>query len=115
MKQHPQMAYDMLKSVDYLIPALDIPHYHHEKWDGSGYPAGLKGEDIPLVARIVALADVFDALTTARPYKSAWSVDDALGYIRDQSGCHFDPQLVGHFLAVLPQILEIRRCYAEPE
>lgn len=117
MKTHPLIGAEILRGHDSDLMHLAhlIALNHHEKWDGSGYPAGLKGEDIPLVARIVALADVFDALTTARPYKSAWSVDDALGYIRDQSGCHFDPQLVGHFLAVLPQILEIRRCYAEPE
>jgi len=73
MKQHPVYAYDMLAPIDYLKPALDIPYCHHEKWDGTGYPRGLKGKAIPLAARIFAVADVYDALTSDRPYRKAWS------------------------------------------
>ena len=98
MKQHPQLAYDMLSSVAYLRRALDIPYCHHEKWDGTGYPRGLKGEQIPLAARIFAIVDVWDALTSDRPYRQAWSKPDALKHIREQSGKHFDPQLVDVFL-----------------
>ena len=87
---------------------------HHEKWDGSGYPEGLKGDDIPLVGRIVALADVFDALTSERPYKKAWSVDEALAEIDRISGAHFDPELTHVFKKVLPDVLEIKNQYAEP-
>jgi HD-GYP domain-containing protein (c-di-GMP phosphodiesterase class II) len=98
MKKHPQFAYDMLSSVAYLRRALDIPYCHHEKWDGTGYPRGLKGEQIPLAARIFAIVDVWDALTSDRPYREAWSKPDALKYIREQSGKHFDPQVVDIFL-----------------
>jgi HD-GYP domain-containing protein (c-di-GMP phosphodiesterase class II) len=101
MKQHPQMAYEMLHQVDYLAPALDIPHYHHEKWDGSGYPDGLRGEEIPLSARIFALADVWDAVTNDRPYHAAWTRDEALAHLRAQSGTHFDPELVEVFIGIL--------------
>lgn len=88
---------------------------HHEKWDGSGYPNGLAGEDIPHVARVVAIADVFDALTSERPYKRAWSVEDAVGLIRQQCNQHFDPELVGIFLDCLPEILKIRERWADAE
>ncbi len=98
MKKHPQFAYDMLHSVAYLHRALDIPYCHHEKWDGTGYPQGLKGEQIPLAARIFAIVDVWDALTSDRPYRQAWSKPDALNYIREQSGKYFDPQVVEIFL-----------------
>ena len=98
MKQHPQFAYDMLCSVAYLHRALDIPYCHHEKWDGTGYPRGLKAEQIPLAARIFATVDVWDALTSDRPYRKAWSKPDTLKYIREQSGKHFDPQVVDIFL-----------------
>ena len=98
MRQHPRYAYELLVSIDYLKPALNIPYYHHEKWDGSGYPLGLKGEEIPLEARIFAVADVYDALTSDRPYRKAWSEEQALEHIRAQSGKHFDPQLVEIFL-----------------
>lgn len=97
MRQHPQFAYDMLASVEYLKPALDIPYCHHEKWDGSGYPRGLKGEQIPLFARIFAVADVWDALTSHRPYRLAWAKEQVLEYIRAQSGIHFDPKVVEAF------------------
>jgi putative two-component system response regulator len=87
---------------------------HHERWDGSGYPQKLRGEEIPLPGRIVALCDVFDALTTKRPYKEAYSVERSLEYLRDNSGKHFDPTLVERFLGILPQILEIMRQHPEP-
>lgn len=101
MRQHPQLAYDMLKSIDYLRPALDIPYCHHEKWDGSGYPHRLKGEHIPLAARIFAIVDVWDALTSERPYRPAWKNEKALAYIREQSGTHFEPGIVDLFFNVI--------------
>ena len=101
MRQHPQLAYDMLKSIDYLRPALDIPYCHHEKWDGSGYPHRLKGEHIPLAARIFAIVDVWDALTSDRPYRQAWSKEDSLAHIREQSGKHFEPQVVDLFFKTI--------------
>ncbi len=94
MRQHPLYAYQMLSPIAYLKPALEISYCHHEKWDGSGYPRGLKGEEIPLSARLFAVVDVFDALTSDRPYRSAWPRDDVYGYIQEQSGKHFDPQIV---------------------
>ncbi|MHB8114290.1 MAG: PAS domain S-box protein, partial [Bellilinea sp.] len=99
MRKHPVYAYDMLSSIEYLRPALDIPYCHHEKWDGSGYPRGLKGEEIPLAARIFAVIDAWDALTSDRPYRKAWSREQTLEYIREQTGSHFDPQIVEVFLA----------------
>ncbi len=101
MRKHPQFAYNMLYPVEYLRPALDIPYCHHEKWDGSGYPRGLKGEEIPLAARLFALADVWDALTSDRPYRSAWKKEDAFTYIREQSDKHFDPKCVELFFKVI--------------
>ena len=101
MRKHPQFAYDMLSPIEYLRPALDIPHSHHEKWDGTGYPRGLKGEKIPLSARLFAIADVWDALTSDRPYRRAWTEEQALTYIREQSGKHFDPQVVELFFKVI--------------
>jgi len=103
MKQHPQYAFDMLSNIDYLRPALDIPYAHHEKWDGSGYPRGLEGEQIPLAARIFAIIDVWDALTSDRPYRKAWSEEKTLNYIQEQKGHHFDPEVVAHFLKVYQQ------------
>jgi putative two-component system response regulator len=101
MRRHPQFAYSMLYPIEYLRPALDIPYNHHEKWDGSGYPRGLKGENIPLAARLFAVIDVWDALTSDRPYRPAWSKQEARAYIRDQSGRHFDPQAVELFFKVV--------------
>jgi PAS domain S-box-containing protein/putative nucleotidyltransferase with HDIG domain len=98
MKQHPDFAVQMLSPIEYLAEVIDIPFSHHEKWDGSGYPRGLSGTQIPLAARIFAIADVFDALTSDRPYRDAWSVEKALDYIREQSGKHFDPDVVNAFL-----------------
>jgi putative two-component system response regulator len=97
MRQHPNFAYNMLSPITYLRPALDIPYCHHEKWNGLGYPRGLKGNEIPLAARIFAVADVWDALTSDRPYRPAWSEADALQYIHSQAGEHFDPQVVETF------------------
>ena len=101
IRMHPQYAYDMLSPIEYLRPALDIPFCHHEKWDGTGYPRGLKGAEIPLGARLFAVVDVWDALTHERPYRLAWSREKALAYIREQAGAHFDPQAVDVFLRVL--------------
>jgi len=97
MRTHPQLAYNMLHPIEYLRPALDIPYCHHEKWDGSGYPRGLKGEQIPLAARLFAVVDVWDALTSDRPYRRAWINENALAYIKEQSGKHFDPPIVDLF------------------
>lgn len=101
MRKHPQFVYDMLQSVEYMRPALDIPYCHHEKWDGTGYPRGLEGEQIPVAARLFAVIDVWDALTSDRPYRPAWSEEEALTYIREQSGKHFDPQVVDLFFKVI--------------
>lgn len=92
-----------------LITARNVALYHHEKWDGSGYPHGLKGEDIPIEARIAAICDVFDALTSPRPYKEAWPVEKAVGLLKDQAGKHFDPRLVDAFLEILPRIISYRQ------
>ena len=98
MKKHPSMAYKMLSPIRYLRHALDIPYCHHEKWDGTGYPRGLKGEQIPLAARIFAVVDVWDALTSDRPYRKAWSEEKTIEHIKSGSGTHFDPQVVQTFL-----------------
>lgn len=98
MRRHPTFAYELLAPVDYLRPSIDIPHCHHEKWDGSGYPRGLKGEEIPLSARIFAVIDVWDALTSDRPYRPAWSRETARNQIREEAGRHFDPRVVEKFL-----------------
>ena len=98
MRLHPQIAVDLLSSIEYLKPALNIPRYHHEKWDGSGYPHGLIGESIPLEARIFAIVDVFDALSHDRPYRRAMPKPEVLKYIRSESGKHFDPAIVDIFL-----------------
>ena len=96
MRKHPLIGYEILQDSPskYLQKGGEIALAHHERFDGTGYPYGLKGEDIPLSARIVAVADVFDALTSSRPYKEAWSIDKALEYISNESGKHFDPELV---------------------
>lgn len=101
MRMHPQYAFDMLSSISYLQKAMDIPYCHHEKWDGSGYPRGLKGERIPLAARLFAVVDVWDALRSDRPYRKAWQDDKAIEYIREQSGKHFDPKVVEAFLSMV--------------
>ena len=98
MQKHPLYAFDILMPIAYLRPALDIPYCHHEKWDGSGYPRGLKGEQIPLAARIFTLADNWDALISERRYHKAWSREKVVEYIRSRAGTHFDPNLVELFL-----------------
>jgi putative nucleotidyltransferase with HDIG domain len=98
MKRHPTLAYEMLYPIRYLHGALDIPYCHHERWDGTGYPRKLKGEEIPLAARIFAVVDVWDALTSDRPYRPAWAEEKALEHIQTGSGSHFDPQVVIKFL-----------------
>lgn len=117
MKTHAQIGADILSGDDspLLNMASVIALTHHEKWDGSGYPNGLKGEKIPLVGRITALADVFDALTSERPYKKEWPVEEAVSWIKEQSGQHFEPALVEHFLAIIDSIMEIKDRYAEPD
>jgi HD-GYP domain-containing protein (c-di-GMP phosphodiesterase class II) len=102
IEQHPIYAYEFLSSIPYLRPALDIPYCHHEKWDGTGYPRGLKGEQIPQVARIFAVVDVWDALRSDRIYRKGWPEDKVRQYIRDQAGQHFDPRMSEIFLAMEP-------------
>lgn len=115
MKKHVDYGVEILgeHESDLLKLALEVARYHHEKWDGSGYPYKLVGEDIPLSARIVAVADVFDALTSERPYKKAWTVEAAIGLLEEESGKHFDPILVEQFKTCLPQVLEIKKQYVE--
>ncbi len=101
MKQHPQLAYDMISPIPYLLPALDIPYCHHERWDGNGYPRGLKGDDIPLAARIFTIVDVWDALLSDRPYREAWEKKTVLDYIQNESGSRFDPKIVDVFIKMV--------------
>lgn len=101
MWKHPQHAYDLLSSIPYLQPALEIPYSHHERWDGKGYPRGLKGDDIPLSARIFAVVDVWDALISERSYKGIWSRQKAIKYLKEQSGTQFDPDVVKVFLNMI--------------
>lgn len=102
MKKHPEHAYELLAPISYFQQALDIPHCHHEHWDGNGYPRGLQGEEIPLTARIFTIVDVWDALTSDRPYSVAWKKQDAKEYIQSQSGILFDPTLLPLFFEILP-------------
>ena len=104
MRQHPQQAHDMLSPIAYLRLALDIPYCHHEKWDGTGYPRGLKGEQIPLAARIFAVVDVYDALRSDRPYRAAWPEDTVREHIRSLAGTHFDPEVVVVFLQTIGEL-----------
>jgi len=97
--KHPQVAYDLLSPVVYLYPAIDIPYCHHEKWDGSGYPRGLKGDKIPLAARIFVVIDIWEALTSDRPYREAWTDEKANKLIKEQSGLYFDPEVVEAFMS----------------
>jgi len=103
MKMHPLYAQEKLSKIEYLKPALDIPLYHHERWDGSGYPFGLKGEGIPLSARIFAVVDVYDALSSDRPYRKAWTKQEAIDYIKNESGRLFDPKVVEVLLKMLEE------------
>jgi putative two-component system response regulator len=100
MRQHPAHAYEMLQSIEFLQPALDIPYCHHERWDGEGFPQGLAGEDIPLAARIFAVVDVWDALSNDRPYRQAWPLDRVREHLRSLAGTHLDPRIVEVFLAM---------------
>jgi putative two-component system response regulator len=115
MRQHPSYGAEIIGDQSYKLMSMarEIALTHHEKWDGSGYPNGLKGEEIPLPSRIVAIADVFDALTTERPYKKAWSVEDTVNLIDKESGSHFDPNLTPLLHEVLPDMLDIREQYQE--
>jgi putative nucleotidyltransferase with HDIG domain len=103
MRKHPQYAYELLSPIDYLRGALDIPYCHHEKWDGTGYPRGLAGEEIPLAARVFAIVDVWDALRSERAYRQAWDEDQIKAYLQSLSGIHFDPQIVRAFLRLLEE------------
>ena len=100
MRTHPKVAYDMLSSISFLEKALVIPAYHHEWWNGGGYPFGLKGDEIPLAARIFAVVDVWDALLSDRPYRKAWNREQVLTYFKEQSGKQFDPDIVDRFLSL---------------
>jgi HD-GYP domain-containing protein (c-di-GMP phosphodiesterase class II) len=103
MQQHAVYGYNILAPIINLRQTLDIALYHHERWDGSGYPYALKGEQIPLVARLFAVVDVFDALTSDRPYRPAWSHSQAIEYLEEQAGQQFDPQIVKSFLEIADQ------------
>ncbi|MBI3741157.1 MAG: GAF domain-containing protein [Chloroflexi bacterium] len=103
MRRHPVYAFDLLAPIDFLRPALDIPYAHHEKWDGGGYPRGLKGEQIPLLARIFAVVDVYDALTSDRLYRKAWSKEKTLEHIKSLRGMHFDPRVLDAFLEMIKE------------
>ena len=115
MRRHPEIGAEIIGEHDsaLLKAARIIALTHHEKWDGSGYPRQLCGEDIPLLGRIIAVVDVFDALTTVRPYKQAWSVEEAIGLLRRESGRHFDPELIELFLNLLPAVQQIMQQWAE--
>ena len=106
MRQHPLYAYKMLSAIEFLRPALDIPYCHHEKWNGKGYPQGLKGKAIPLAARIFALVDVWDALSSDRAYREAWTKESVVEYIHSQSGKHFDPVIVKKFLNIVEVLVD---------
>ena len=101
MRRHPEHAWEMLRGIDFLRPALDIPFCHHERWDGTGYPRGLKGEEIPLTARLFAVVDVWDALRYDRAYRAGWPAEQVKEHLRESSGTHFDPQVVPAFLRIL--------------
>jgi HD-GYP domain-containing protein (c-di-GMP phosphodiesterase class II) len=101
IEKHPQHAFDMLNPIEYLQPALEIPYCHHEKWDGTGYPRKLRGTEIPIAARIFAIADVFDAMTSDRPYRKALPYTEVIKYLKEQSGSHFDPQVVDAFIRLM--------------
>jgi putative two-component system response regulator len=115
MKTHPQIGAEILGDADSDLIRLAkvVSLTHHEKWDGTGYPEGLKGENIPIAGRIVAVADVFDALTSKRPYKEAWTVEKTLELMRSQKGIHFDPKLIDCLESIMPEILEIKARYLD--
>ena len=103
MRTHPEKAYELLSHIEYLAPALDIPYCHHERWDGTGYPRKLQGEEIPLVARLFAVVDTYDAITSDRPYRKSWDRQTALLYIREQAGKHFCPHAVKAFCEMMDE------------
>jgi putative two-component system response regulator len=115
MQRHVDFGVDILGThkSELLQLARSIALTHHEKWDGSGYPRGLSGEDIPLAGRIVAIADVFDALTSERPYKPAWPLEKVLALFQEQRGRHFDPKLVDLMQELVPQFLEVRKRFED--
>lgn len=117
MRSHVEIGVEILgdcSGSELMQMAKTVAQTHHEKWDGSGYPSGIAGKAIPLVGRICAIADVFDALTSERPYKQAWSVEEAFDYLKDQKGRHFDPALVDLFLGLEKEILAVMKTYQEP-
>ena len=116
MQTHSDVGYKILSksSAPLLQMAATVARYHHEKWDGSGYPCALAGEDIPEMARIVAIADVFDALTTKRPYKDPWPLEQVMDTVKSSAGSHFEPRLVDLFVSILPKILAIRDEWSRP-
>jgi HD-GYP domain-containing protein (c-di-GMP phosphodiesterase class II) len=101
MRHHPENGFSILNPFDFLEPALDIVRYHHESWDGTGYPDGLKGEQIPYLARIAAIAEVWDSLTCDYPYRPAWSISKALSYLEEQAGIKFDPGIIKVFIPIM--------------
>jgi putative two-component system response regulator len=113
MEEHPLIGWDILgdSKSRLLQVASEIALYHHEKWDGSGYPNGISGDTIPLVGRVVIVSDVFDALTSRRPYKAPWPVEEACAYLRDNSGSHFDPTCVDAFFQSMDEVLDVMRLY----
>ena len=117
MKAHARLGFELIKDSqsEILRAGAAVALGHHEKFDGSGYPSGLKGEDIPIFSRIVAVADVFDSLTSKRPYKSAWPLDEAAQYLRDGAGTHFDPRCVDAFFQAWDDILLIRERFADED
>src|SRR6266576_1160851 len=113
VRRHPAFARDLLSTTGALTPALDIPYCHHEKWDGTGYPRGLKGEQIPLAARIFAVVDVWDALSSDRPYRSALPRESVFLYLNEQAGKHFDPNVVQAFISLeMPDLSQPRPVHA---
>lgn len=115
MEKHPEYGVHILGNNDSVLmkEAKIVSLTHHEKWNGTGYPRGLRGDDIPLIGRIAAIADVFDALTSKRPYKEAWSNERAVNYIKNESGLHFDPKLVKSFINILPEIISIQKKFGD--
>jgi len=115
MRAHPRIGYDILKGSPskYLSMGAIIALGHHEKFDGTGYPNGLHGEDIPIVARVVAVADVFDALISERPYKRAWTVEEGIDHVKSQRGKHFDPRCVDAFFADMAKVEDIRSTFKD--
>ena len=104
MRQHPKTARDFMSDIDFLVPAIDIPYCHHERWDGTGYPRGISGDEIPMSARIFAIVDVYDALISDRPYRKAWSKEQAITHITEGAGSHFDPAVVDIFLDTISKM-----------